>query len=126
MALNTDLHISLTRHFIDENPSSIVVYRPTYVDDGVGGRVMTGETQLPPQIMRHVGIEPRRGHTLLMLVTRDGETVVANSSVIAMPEADLQNQDQFTINGGTGRYEVVHVESHPEWRIRAEVYLHRG
>lgn len=125
MALATAAHIAITQQFIDENPSTIVIYRPNYVDDGAGGRIMQGETELAPQTMRHVGIEPRRGHTLIMLVTRDGETVVANSSIIAMPDADIQNQDQFTINGGTERYEVLHVESHPEWRKRVEVYLHR-
>lgn len=125
MTLATDAHIAITQQFIDENPSTIVIYRPTVVDDGAGGRKVTGETPLAPQIMRHVGIEPRRGHTLIMSVTRDGEQVVANSSVIAMPDADIQNQDQFTINGGIERYEVLHVENHPEWRLRVEVYLHR-
>jgi hypothetical protein len=125
--LDTAAHIEITEQFIDENPSQITITRETIVGDGAGGKISSGTTTLGAQKMRLVGIEPRRGQTLIMLVTRDGENVTANSTIIAMPDANIQNQDQFTIDGDlTNVYEVLHVESHPEWRIRAEVYLHRG
>lgn len=127
MTLATAEHIAITEKFIDENPCQVTITRDTIVSDGAGGRVASGTTTLAAQKMRLVGIEPRRGQTLIMLVTRDGEHVVANSTIIAMPDANIQNQDQFTVNGDLANvYEVLHVESHPEWRIRAEVYLHRG
>jgi hypothetical protein len=120
-------HLMMTEAFINENPSPITIIRDTVTDDGAGGRVVSGETELAPQIMRLVGIEPQRGHTLVMLVTRDGEEVVANSTLIAMPDADIRRGDRFYMHDNdTVIYEILHVESHPEWRKRAEVYIHGG
>ena len=127
MPLLNATNIALTQFFIDQNPSEITVTRDTRASDGAGGTVVSGETTLTPFTARLCGIEPQRGHTLVMLVTRDGEEVVANSTLIAMPDADIQPQDRFTMNGDTGTvYEILHVENHPEWRKRAEVYLHGG
>lgn len=127
MSFLTDTHVSLTANFIDQNPSEITILRDTIVSDGAGGTRVSGYDTLEPQTMRLCGIEPQRGHTLILLVTRDGEEVVANSTLIAMPDADIRAQDRFYMNGDPSViYEVLHVESHPEWRKRAEVYVHGG
>ena len=125
MALDSAEHIAITQAFIYENPHQVVITRQTKVSDGAGGFVVSGETTLPAQTMRLVGIEPRRGHTLVMSVTRDGEQVMASSSLICLPDADIENQDQFIVDGDTSKvYEVLTVENQPGWRLRVEVYLH--
>lgn len=126
MPLDSNPHIALTKAFIAENPSRVTIVRDIRVSDGSGGTTVSADPDvLPDQTMRLVGIEPRRGHTLIMTVNRDGEQVMASSTIVAMPDADIQKQDRFYINGDTTRmYEVLHVENHPEWRLRAEVYLH--
>ena len=124
MAFLTAEHIAMTQIFIDANPSQMIVVRIVLSSDGSGGVVSNSTTTLAAQTARLVGIEARPGSTLDLSVSRDGEMVVANSIIIGLPTMDLKNQDQVTFDGDTSRvYEVLHVENHPEWRRRAEVYL---
>lgn len=120
MSLATAEHIAVTQRFIDENPNDFTLERPTLTDDGAGGVRKTGTTTLEPQTMRLVGSYLQSAQT--SQVTVNGQVVVPEFTLIALPSADVQVRDTFTFEGKV--HEVVFVSTHPEWRKAAAVYRH--
>jgi hypothetical protein len=115
MSMNDALHLKQTEAFINENPVDVVVTRRTKQANNSGGWKWTNPQNLDPQTMRKVGTT-----TPVSRETADGKTVLPNAVMIALPDADLQIGDLFTIEGRD--HEVVWVDSdHPPWRLRAEV-----
>lgn len=120
MAQNTAEHIAATQMFIDANPDSITLNRPTRGSDGAGGTVTTKTTTVSAQTMRLVALNQRSASETR--ITVDGEMVVPTYALVTLPSADVRVGDQFTLDGKL--YEVVFVQDRPGWRRRAEVFRH--
>lgn len=120
MSLATADHIAATQMFIDANANQFVLTRPTKVSDGAGGWQRSGQTVLDAQTMRLVGSSLQSAEA--SVVTADGQTVVPQFALVALPSADMAVGDTFTFEGAT--HEIVFVSTHPEWRKRAGVYRH--
>lgn len=121
MALDTALHLDATQMFIDENPTTITRKRRTLESDGAGGwRWSTGPTTDVDVVVRLVGLNLQTARS--SVVTVNGQEVTIERSLIALPSAPLAVGDQFTVDGKL--HEIAVVDNHPEWRLRAEVFLH--
>lgn len=117
---NLALHIKQTQAFIDENSDDIVIIRRTKQDDGAGGYTWSAPVDLPPQRMRKVG-QGRIG-ALTQRTTEDGRVLLPSAVLVALPDADVQRFDHFTL--GDVDHEVLWVNTLPEWRLTAEVLEH--
>lgn len=122
MTLASAEHVEQTEMFIDANPSTIILSRPTVTSDGAGGRVITASTARPAQTMRLVGLSSARGGQAAPRVTVDGVSVVPQFALIALPSADMLAGDQFMHKGRL--HEVVFINENPEWRKQGEVFRH--
>jgi hypothetical protein len=113
-------HLDLTQWFINENPDDIVIQRRTRVPDGEGGFTFSAPTLLPSQVMRKV----QRGNIsdVVQMVNSAGQVVIPSYILIAMPDADIQVFDLFTLDGRL--HEVMAITNRPRWRIQAEIYAH--
>lgn len=119
--MQTDaLHIKATQAFINENPESIVITRRAKVVQPSGGFRYSAGAPLAAQTMRKVALN--RISAAVERVTEDGRTVLPTAALVALPTADLQRGDLFTLDGVP--HEVVHVSDRPKWRLQAEVIEH--
>jgi hypothetical protein len=118
--LLTSEHVAATQMFIDANPNSFSLQRPSRVSDGAGGWLEDSVVDLGAQTMRLVGLSQLS--TQAERVSSDGHIVRPSFALVALPSADMAVGDRFTFEGKV--HEVVFVSTHPEWRKRAEVYRH--
>jgi len=114
MALNSAIHLRQTQAFINERPAQIVISRRTKTPTENGGYKLGTPVDLAPQTMRKVGSKEA-----LPITTSDGRLLVPTHNVIAMPDADIEVNDKFTLDGVV--HEVLVISTLPEWRIQAGV-----
>jgi len=109
----------LTAEFIAANPRTIVLQRPSRVDDGAGGSTDGAPTTVKSQVMRLVALNrevPSR-------TTVDGREVSPSYRLVAANDADLLPGDYWM--DGPVKYEVVWVEPDRLDATRAEVVYGR-
>lgn len=105
----------LTTEMIAANPSTIVLSRQSYVDDGAGGQSRGPVVDQPAIVGRIIALNrevPQR-------TTVDGRTVTPSYRLLAGSSADVQPGDYFTKDGA--RFEVVWVEPDHLDATRAEL-----
>jgi hypothetical protein len=113
-------HIALTQAFIDENPSTITLLRRTKVPTGTGGWTWSASVEQTPFVARVVGQNLRSFNSTR--TSEDGSLVIPTHVLIALPDEDVQVDDQFELEGKL--FEVKTVNDRPRWRINAEVVEH--
>jgi hypothetical protein len=105
----------LTTEMIQANPSTVVLSRQSYVDDGAGGQKKGPIVELDPAVIRIIALNrevPQR-------TTVDGRTVTPSYRLLADSDADVRRGDYFTRDGA--RFEVVWVEPDHLDATRAEL-----
>lgn len=105
----------LTTEMIAANPSTIVLSRQSYVDDGAGGQSRGPIVTLAATVARIIALNrevPQR-------TTVDGRTVTPSYRLLADYDADVRPGDYFTKDGA--RFEVVWVEPDHLDATRAEL-----
>lgn len=105
----------ITAEMIAANPTTIVLTRQSYVDDGAGGQSRGPIVVLDGFIGRVIALNrevPQR-------TTVDGRTVTPSYRLLAPSEVDVQRGDAF-VEGGA-RFEVVWVEPDHLDATRAEL-----
>lgn len=112
--------VKQTRQFIAEDPFALALTRITREDDGAGGYVDGPPTPVAAQTVRLVPANPNAASETR---TVGGETLKTMYSIVAMPDADIQEGDSFQVNGA--RHEVVIVLNIGGYEVRAEV-VRRG
>ncbi len=101
-----------TRAFIKYRETPVVVERPQTVDDGAGGRLPATPLTLPPQKMRRVPVALNKQ----VITTEDGRTLRFELYFVAMPDADVQEEDLLRTEDGR-QYKVMFISSIPEHRL---------
>lgn len=112
--------VKQTRQFINEDPTDITLTRTTRNSDGAGGWTPGAPVNVVKQTVRLVPTNPNAGAESR---TVDGEVLKTQYSIVAMPDADIEEGDSFKINGA--RHEVVIVLNIGGYELRAEV-VRRG
>lgn len=90
-----DMLTQQTQDYIAANPSTITFSRPSKASDGAGGTT-TAATPVQPQVVRMIrqsesgSVESRN---------RDGEVVRPEWVLMAMPDADILEDDTFMWQG---------------------------
>lgn len=111
------LHVKQTEAFIGQNPSTIVLVRTSRVGDGRGGSKKDVPLTLSPQTMRKVG--STRVSSTSQTNSTDGNLLIPQQYLIALPDADIERDDQFTLEGIP--YKVQSVNDEPPWRKQASI-----
>lgn len=119
MTQTDDYHLAATQAFINENPDDIVLMRAAKVAQPSGGWRLGPPAPLASQVMRKVALN--RVTAAVERVLPDGRTVHPTFTLIAMPDADIEAGDTFTLDGA--KHEVVYVGDRPRWRLSAEVVV---
>ena len=103
----------LTAAYIDTRPESIVFTPVTYAKDSSGGKKKTPGQPGPPQRVRFIeeGISRRLSDL--------GSQYVASAELLALPDAAISVDDEFTFGGGVWR--VDKIEFPNGWSVRATV-----
>jgi hypothetical protein len=84
----------MTMRYINDRPTEVVIERVVRADDGAGGTKVSAPTFLGAQTFRIVDrTTPREFRTA------DGTVLVAEATVICMPDADILRGDRFTHEG---------------------------
>lgn len=110
------LLVEQTEQFIAENPTVVSINRPVKEADGAGGKRRLAPAVLDPQTVRLVPMAP---NVSVERRTSDGEVVTTVYSLVAMPDADIKEEDFFEINDA--RHEVVTVIGIGGYELRAEM-----
>jgi hypothetical protein len=108
------IRIEQTRRYIAKNPSDVVFTHRTRVPDGAGGNTYS-EAAVPAQRVRLIATAPSAA---VERITSTGETMLTEYSILAMPDADIDEGDTFMHDGN--RYEVVVVLVIGKYEKRAE------
>lgn len=89
--------IRQTKHFIDQNPSTIVFGRNVKTEDGAGGFIDSdGPTPLDPQVVRVV---QQRRAVEIERRNSSGEVVNPTITLVCMPSTDVVRGDTFKWQG---------------------------
>jgi hypothetical protein len=112
--------VKQTRQFIAEDPTVINLTRTARNSDGAGGWTPGAPTPVAAQTVRLVPSNPSTGSEVR---TVSGEVLKTTYSIVAMPDANIQEGDSFMVDGF--RHEVVIVLGIGGYEVRAEV-VRRG
>lgn len=84
-----------TAHFINDDPTELVLHRNAKVDDGAGGSSTT-PTSLPPQTVK---VSQQRESSQTERRNAAGEVVTPKIVLVMMWDADVQRDDTFEWDG---------------------------
>lgn len=93
-----------TYHYINQNPTDVVLLRTVEVDDGAGGRLPSSETAINSQLVRIIQANESEATER---VNQDGKTVRPTLNMLMKWDADVMRGDRFTWRGM--RCEVVYI-----------------
>lgn len=81
-----------TLHYIKQNPTDVVLNRETLVSDGAGGKIPSGESAIPAQMVRIVQASETDATER---VNQDGKTVRPTLNMLMSWDADVERGDEF-------------------------------
>jgi hypothetical protein len=102
-----------TKHFIDDNPTDVVLKRSVWADDGAGGTTAGPPTNLTAQTVRLVPQSLTEARTI------SGEVVQIVYVMVAEHDADILPDDTFTHEGM--KFAITIVQNVGDYEKRAEV-----
>lgn len=116
--MRRSIHDSVNRHFINQNPVTLVIKRESLVSDGAGGQTAVNKGEVATVIGRIVG--NRNWEAGQVRTVPDGIQVTPSHSLVFEKGVDIRIDDYVHCPDTGEDFRITFVSDSPPWRKTAE------